>query len=103
MDQPTPITPTPDVFVDHMGTETRYVGPRWIQDLARQIVPLLEAPTPFLRVLMPDIAFTTLFDWVTFVSMLDVVLRLPELREVGIDFISHQQFALLPRQDLIPP
>jgi hypothetical protein len=101
MNNSTTITPTPDVSVDGKGTQTRYVGPRWIQDLARQIVPLLKAPTPFLKVLMPDIAFTTLFDWVTFVSMLDVVLRLPELREIGIDFISHQQFALLPRQDLL--
>ena len=95
------VTPTPDTATSYDGTPLHYVGPVWIQDLATQIHPLLSAPPLTLRVQMPAVSFTTLFEWVSFVSMLDVLLALPTLTELGIDFVSHPQHDLLPRNDLI--
>jgi len=51
---------------------------------------------------MPQVAFTTLFDWVTAVSMFDAILQDPNTRELGLAFSEHPDFRLLTRHELLP-
>ena len=85
-----------DVFA--LGSDTiRYVGPRWIEVLAVQLDPVLDSPDGHIVIRSPGVSFASLYDWVTFVSVMERLLRSPYVPSVQVDFTDqqHDRFANL--------
>lgn len=95
------IASKPDNLDDLRDNSLGYAGPKWLQGLADKIEPYLAVPPELLTIEMTDIAFTNLFEWVTFVSMLETLLANPSTREVGIDFVSHPRLKLLTPEECL--
>lgn len=89
----------PDTIRNGPGSELRVAGPAWIQNLAEQVQPLIAAPPKLLTINMGGINFATLFDWITFTSIMERLLSGPMVNSIGFDFASDPNRVLLSRQE----
>lgn len=73
----------------------RHTGIQWIQSIAVRLHDVLQSPPKYLLIDLSNIEYLTLFEWTTFVSMLEVVLKTGQVQELGLDFLGDKKFVLL--------
>lgn len=89
----------PDTIPSGPGSELRVAGPAWIENVAKQVEPLLAAPPEILTIDMVGSNFATLFDWITFTSIMERLLSSPMVNSIGFDFASDKDHVLLSRKE----
>lgn len=89
------ITASPDTVNSGPGSELSLAGTGWLQSIAQQLPSLLLNPPRILTIDMGGVNFASLFEWITFVSMMERLLTTQLVNEIALDFASDTSRALL--------
>ena len=75
----------------------RYVGLSWLQSFADRLGKLSDLHDQDVVIKSPGVRFASLFEWVSFVSITDQILRKPFVRSVQLDFRDAALVLLSPK------